>query len=211
MPIISDLPMPATKRYSNHGMSGLVAENSHADEALPRHLHPAVVRVWQLVDSIVAGVCLLLFVVLATMAVLMTSISFGLLAAAALALAAVFVWSATVFSGYRYQAWTYAVREHDLTVSFGVWWRTRRCVPRARVQHVDIASGPIDRAFGLVSVSIYTAGTIAAVVTIPGVDPAEAEWLRAQLLTDGGAPPPARQEPPHGLDASPAAPGDRAD
>ena len=58
----------------------------------------------------------------------------------------------------------------------------RRCSPRLRIQHVDIESGPIDRAFGMVKLTLYTAGTNAAVGTIPGLLPQDAEALRETLL-----------------------------
>lgn len=87
--------------------------------------------------------------------------------------------------GFRYRAWGYAVREHDVLIRFGVIWKMRRCIPRLRIQHVDIEAGPVDRAFGLVKLSLFTAGTIVAVATIPGLRPADAEALREQLLAVG--------------------------
>jgi membrane protein YdbS with pleckstrin-like domain len=47
---------------------------------------------------------------------------------------------------------------------------------------VDVTSGPIDRALGLVHVSLHVAGSAGAVLTIPGLAPAEAETLREALL-----------------------------
>jgi hypothetical protein len=50
------------------------------------------------------------------------------------------------------------------------------------VQHVDVTSGPIDRALGLVHVSLHVAGSAGPVLAIPGLSPADAETLREALL-----------------------------
>lgn len=88
----------------------------------------------------------------------------------------------------RFSRFGYRLREKDLIVQSGVIWRSRRCVPRARIQHVDIDSGPIDRALGLVEVKLYVAGGIGAVAELPGLAPEAAEQLKEALIvarTDG--------------------------
>ncbi|MCB8932091.1 MAG: PH domain-containing protein [Fimbriimonadaceae bacterium] len=84
----------------------------------------------------------------------------------------------------QWQRWTYEVREHDLVLSWGVIWQTRRVVARDRIQHLDINSGPLDRRFGLVQVVVYVAG--GSVGAIPGLTPQEAELLRSVLLAGRG-------------------------
>jgi membrane protein YdbS with pleckstrin-like domain len=81
-----------------------------------------------------------------------------------------------------YASWRWALRDDDVYASYGVVWRVTRAIPRVRVQHVDVTSGPIDRALGLVHVSLHVAGSAGAVLTIPGLAPAEAETLREALL-----------------------------
>ena len=76
----------------------------------------------------------------------------------------------------------YAIREWDVLIASGVLWRRRQSVPRMRIQHVDVASGPIDRRFGVVNLTMYTAGTGEADATIPGLLPEDAEMLRELLL-----------------------------
>jgi hypothetical protein len=90
-------------------------------------------------------------------------------------------WAAT-YSMMRYASWGFAVREEDVVIQSGVFWKKRRCVPRNRVQHVDITSGPLDRAFGLVEVHLFTAGSMGAVAEIEGLSPESAEQLRAALV-----------------------------
>lgn len=92
--------------------------------------------------------------------------------------------AAVVLPRLRYRSWSYQLRAQDLVIRFGVLWRVQRIVPRPRVQHVDLASGPIERALGLRSLAVYTAGTKLADVTIPGLTVASAEWLRDQLLAE---------------------------
>lgn len=95
---------------------------------------------------------------------------------------------ALVIAYLQYARFGYLLREKDLIVESGVIWRSRRCVPRPRIQHVDIDSGPIDRALGLVSVRLYVAGGLGAVAELPGVAPEAAEQLKEALIvapTDG--------------------------
>lgn len=106
----------------------------------------------------------------------------------ALPLITAYVVLAVIYNSKRYACWGYLVREHDVLIESGVWWRTRRCIPRTRVQHVDIQSGPIDRMLGLANVDLYVAGGIGAVASIHGLSPAAAEQLREALIgrhTDG--------------------------
>jgi membrane protein YdbS with pleckstrin-like domain len=90
-------------------------------------------------------------------------------------------------SGRQYEAWTYQLRDYDLVMSHGLVWKTRRCIARGRVQHIDINSGPLDRRWGLVQVSIYVAGALGTVGSIPGLTPEEAEKLREAILAGRSA------------------------
>jgi membrane protein YdbS with pleckstrin-like domain len=87
----------------------------------------------------------------------------------------------------RYQAWGYCVRESDVVLRHGVLWKLVSIVPHARIQHVDTRRGPLERALGLASVTIHTAGSVGATLTIPGLDAAHAEQLRDRLAALSGA------------------------
>ncbi len=164
----------------------MIARAASATPEVPlaqeRALQPAIRVVWVL-SALIRAVVLAAGAALVEFGILVQRESWPLphglltLGIAFLALA-----SAAVFPRLTYRHWRYVVRPDAVLVSYGVIWRMRRCVPRLRIQHVDIDSGPIDRAFGLVRLSLYTAGTIAAVATIPGLAPAEAEALRELLL-----------------------------
>jgi membrane protein YdbS with pleckstrin-like domain len=59
-------------------------------------------------------------------------------------------------------------------------------LPLSRLQHVDLHRGPLERAFGLASLILHTAGTHEARITIPGLDADEAVRLRDRLVEVGG-------------------------
>jgi len=85
----------------------------------------------------------------------------------------------------RYRSWGFAVREEDVLIQRGVWWRTVSIVPHARIQHVDTTHGPLERSLGLASVVLFTAGTVGASIAIPGLPAAEADELRERLAAVG--------------------------
>ena len=81
----------------------------------------------------------------------------------------------------RYRAWRYEVRDDSLFLERGVVTRIRTVVPYVRIQHVDVSRGPFERALGLASVVVYTAGSRGADVTIPGLTPERADDLQTRL------------------------------
>lgn len=84
---------------------------------------------------------------------------------------------------YRYRVWQFEVRDEELYIRRGVITQVRTLVPYVRVQHVDSRRGPMDRALGLASVVVYTAGSRGADVTIPGLTPTRASELQERLRT----------------------------
>ncbi|WP_280536266.1 PH domain-containing protein [Halopenitus sp. POP-27] len=81
----------------------------------------------------------------------------------------------------RYRRWSYAIREDALYLDRGVITRVRTVVPLVRIQHVDSRRGPVERATGLASCVVYTAGSRGADVRIPGLTPEDADDLRETL------------------------------
>ncbi len=88
-----------------------------------------------------------------------------------------------VLASARWRSWGYHLSENELFVRFGVVVRTQRWIPRTRVQYVDMIGGPIERALGLRNVTVYTAGSRLADLSIPGLPLAAAELLREDLLS----------------------------
>ena len=85
-----------------------------------------------------------------------------------------------------YRSWGYVEREDDLYVTHGVLFRSLVAVPYGRMQLVEVESGPLERSFGLATVTLKTASpeTNAA---IPGLAPDEAARLRDRLTELGEA------------------------
>lgn len=81
----------------------------------------------------------------------------------------------------RWRALGWAVTEDELHAASGVWTRTHTIVPFARVQHLDVAQGPVERLAGVARLIVHTAGTAHSVVAVPGLSREEAETLRDRL------------------------------
>lgn len=84
----------------------------------------------------------------------------------------------------RYRAWGYRVEEDELHIRRGLLVRVRTVVPFVRVQHIDVAQGPIERLFGLATLVLHTAGTRGAAVALPGLAHEGAEALRDRIRAE---------------------------
>ena len=84
----------------------------------------------------------------------------------------------------RVRAIGYLDGEEDLTIASGIMFRSVHSIPYGRVQSVKIGEGPIERRYGLATLTITTAAG-GGTETLPGLPKAEAERLRS-LLTDRG-------------------------
>ena len=80
----------------------------------------------------------------------------------------------------------YALRDKDLVYRSGVFWRRVTAVPFNRVQHVETASTPLDRRFGLASLQLYTAGSAGGDLGIDGLPAETAERMRVFVLRRAG-------------------------
>ena len=136
---------------------------------------------------------------LATMQLLVSGITFGVLVViaviVALALGIGWVWAipaalavlAVVYLALiprRVRAWGYTEQDDDLVITHGIMFKTLVVVPYGRMQYVDVQAGPVERSFGLATVQLHTAspGTDAA---IPGLVASEAARLRERLASRG--------------------------
>ena len=64
------------------------------------------------------------------------------------------IWISMYFSRYQY-----ALGDEGILIHRGVWWKYRRTIPYARIQHISVDQGPIEQMFHLYRVNSYTAGT----------------------------------------------------
>ena len=84
-----------------------------------------------------------------------------------------------------YRIWRYQLAEDALELRRGLVRRIHSAIPYFRVQHIDVAQGPVERAVGLSRLVLHTAsaGTDA---TIPGIAAGDAEGLRRLILARAG-------------------------
>lgn len=78
----------------------------------------------------------------------------------------------------KWRRWGYSSAEEQLRVARGWLFRNDTIVPFKRIQHIDVAQGPIERLFGLASLTVHTAGTHNSIVTLPGLTRDHAEAMR---------------------------------
>ena len=91
-----------------------------------------------------------------------------------------------ILVGRTYRSWGYVEREDDLYITHGVLFRSLVAVPYGRMQLVEVESGPLERAFGMATVTLKTASAETN-ATIPGLPPEEAARLRDRLTELGEA------------------------
>jgi len=138
-------------------------------------LHPGQLKVLRARATIVA-LALLVAVLVGDLTWLReTPLRLGLASGAAAIL--LLAW-ATLIPRRRYRSWGYVMAEDELHIQHGLWTRTRTVVPFGRVQHIDVAQGPIERTFGVGTLILHTAGTRSSAVDLPGLEFGEAGRMR---------------------------------
>ena len=100
---------------------------------------------------------------------------FGILLAAGVVFAGLLIVYAPA---RRYRSWAFLETEDELHVQQGIWFKSRTIVPFGRVQHIDLGQGPVERRFGVGTLTLHTAGTRSSVVSLPGLAYEEAERMR---------------------------------
>ncbi|HUF22832.1 MAG TPA: PH domain-containing protein [Vicinamibacterales bacterium] len=97
------------------------------------------------------------------------------------------LWLATGWPPRSYARYSYRIDEAGIEIRSGVVFRRVTTVPRMRVQHTDVAQGPVARRFGLGTLVVYTAGTQYSRVALPGLEYGTAVAIRDTLLPRDGA------------------------
>ncbi|MGH2752052.1 MAG: PH domain-containing protein [Actinomycetota bacterium] len=141
------------------------------------HLSPRVLRLWMFVALLAA------IVVLGALAVFTVVFELPLWFPPAAGVA--IVAAGIVVPPLRYRHWRYEIRSDDLYFSRGALLLVRTVVPFDRIQYVESRQGPLDRAFGLHQLIVYTGAGRAG--TIPGLEETEAQALRDELSKVAGA------------------------
>ena len=86
----------------------------------------------------------------------------------------------------EYARISYRIDPLGIEIHQGVLWRSQICVPIGRVQHADVGQGPLQRVFGVSTLTLYTAGTSHASVSIEGLDHALAVSVRDWIVHQRG-------------------------
>ncbi|MCD9006992.1 PH domain-containing protein [Luteimonas sp. XNQY3] len=104
-------------------------------------------------------------------------LSYAIVGALLLAIPAWTVWIAR----RRWLRTRWRLDDDGFGVRRGHLWRSDTRVPGNRVQHLDVRRGPLERAFGLATLIVHTAGTRNSALSLSGLDFEEAERLRDTL------------------------------
>ena len=152
--------------------------NDPADERVMTPLHPDQRKVLRIRTALASALPLLVALSVELGSLREARLPPGLVAGtvAALALLAILL-----LPQRRYRAWGYRESEDELHVSHGLLVRVRTIVPFGRVQHIDVAQGPVERRYGLATLILHTAGTRGASVPLPGLAQPEAERMRDRI------------------------------
>lgn len=143
-------------------------------------LHPRAPLLWVAQAAVTVG---LLAVPVAVVA--LVAGAWLVLAAVPLVAALLVAASALYARAYR-RRFRCRLLADGLLLERGVWWRSEAFVPRARIQHTDVEVGPLQRQLGMATLEVYTAGTHASRLAVPGLERAAALALRDRLLGRGG-------------------------
>jgi membrane protein YdbS with pleckstrin-like domain len=97
--------------------------------------------------------------------------------AAPLVIALLGIWS-ILLAPRRWARWGWAWTGRELHVASGWLVQSHTIVPAARVQHIDVTQGPVQRMFGVATLVLHTAGTANSEVDLPGISRETAEEIR---------------------------------
>lgn len=81
----------------------------------------------------------------------------------------------------RFNARGYQISRDRLRVVRGVMWRSDTVVPFGRVQHIDVDQGPLERALNIATMTLHTAGSHNASVSLPGLGHELAVQMREEI------------------------------
>lgn len=83
--------------------------------------------------------------------------------------------------GRRYRRWGYHMGGDAIRIACGLWVRRETIVPFARVQHIDVSRGPLERSFGVATLTLHTAGSYNSTVALPGLAYDDANAIRETI------------------------------
>jgi len=173
------------------------------DDVHFRELHPHYPLVVLGIALAIEAVVLLIGAIVLFIAPIPWALRLSILAAALLAMTLLAAFAHASASVIRY-----AIRQHDVIVRSGVFWKKETVQPIKRIQHVEQEQGPVDKRFGLSTLKLFSAGTGHVTFRIPGLEAATASAIKRFILSyhepDGED---ALEAPPHDARLTEPAPG----
>lgn len=101
---------------------------------------------------------------------------------------AVALYTVFIMPARKYRRWGYQMGGDGLRIVSGYLFHCDTLVPFGRIQHIDVDQGPVQRPYGLATLTIYTAGNHNSAVALPGLAHADAlamrEAIRAHIKRD---------------------------
>lgn len=94
--------------------------------------------------------------------------------------------SGILYPGMAYRRMRFRHSPLGLEIQRGIYWRHCLAIPFSRIQHADVAQGPLERPFGLGRLVIYTAGTTHSAIEMPALSLDLAGRLRDSILAGRG-------------------------
>lgn len=76
----------------------------------------------------------------------------------------------------------FALREHDISYSSGIFFRKMITQPVVRVQHIELKQGPLERKAALARLQLFSAGGALHTFEIPGLHLVQAQQIRQFVL-----------------------------
>jgi membrane protein YdbS with pleckstrin-like domain len=141
-------------------------------------LEPGQLKAMRLSAAVTAVIVLVIAMGLDLWRVLETHMPAGLVV---VPVAAALLYYVAVRPARQFKRWGYAKTEDELHVAHGVLVHTETSVAFHRVQHIDIAQGPIERMCGVWELVLNTAGTLNSRIRLPGLSRETAEALRDEI------------------------------
>ncbi|MFP3914588.1 MAG: PH domain-containing protein [Actinomycetota bacterium] len=85
------------------------------------------------------------------------------------------------WAGVDHARWGWRLTADLFEVRYGVLVRRIHLVPRSRIQNVTTTSGPLQRRYGVVTLTVHTAGARTRNVSVDDLDAGHAEAIRRRL------------------------------
>jgi uncharacterized protein len=144
---------------------------------------PRILSVWRL--RLIAGVVPLTLATLAAFAwSLLSGWAWWIVSIAIVTVTAAVVWAIWCWWWLErlYKSLRFGIDDTGIRIERGVWWRSIVALPRARIQHSDVTQGPLQRRYGVATLTFFTAGSVYTSISLPGLKQSDAITLRDSLV-----------------------------